>query len=193
MNFKRVKTSTGLEFRGAKSRLELREDKRKLSEIARTDFLTGLPNRRQFETDLKAAISNLERYGVPFTILDIDLIDFKKINEDRRFGHPGGDKALKFFADFLVTHIRALDRPCRPGGDEFLVILGETTQKEGETAVQNLQEALIKTKEILGSDHVVEQMVNMRASVKQWQKTDTYESFMADLDRKMYEEARGEI
>lgn len=189
-NFKKLTLKTGISLRAPKSRVELQVDNRKLAEMAKTDFLTGLPNRRQFEIDLRAAISNFERNGVPFTIINIDLIDFKSINENPEFRHPGGDKALQFFGSFLVQHIRALDRPSRLGGDEFAVILGETNQQEGEVIIQNLRESLEKTKEILGSEHKVEQLVNMRASAKQWSVSDTYSIFMHDLDQRMYEEER---
>ncbi len=173
-NFIKIKTKSGFEYRGAKSRAELKTDKSKLAEMTKTDFLTGIPNRLQFEIDLKASISNFERNGVPFTIINIDLKDFKKINDDPSLGHPAGDKALKFFAGFLVKNVRALDRTCRLGGDEFLIILGETNQKEGDVVLEHLRDSLKNAKEILGTDKKIMQKVNMNASVKQWRDGDTY-------------------
>lgn len=189
VNFTKKLTAGGREFRGAKSQMELKADKRKLTEVGRTDFLTGLPNRRQLDTDLKAAISEFERNKFPFSILSIDLRDFKEINE--KLGHAAGDKALQFFGNFLSKHIRALDRPSRPGGDEFMVILEETNQQEADLVLKHLQQSLEEAKKVLGDSHEIEQMVDMRISAKEWNEKDTYEIFMKDLDRKMYEEKRG--
>jgi diguanylate cyclase (GGDEF)-like protein len=82
-------------------------------ELARTDPLTGLANRR-------ALLEALERYDGPVGLLTLDVDDFKHINT--LHGHPGGDRALMFVADTLRSASRAQDLPARLGGDEFALL-----------------------------------------------------------------------
>lgn len=99
---------------------ELRQFQEKLArseEIARTDVLTGLGNRRAGEQALRSLVSA----GKSFSILLVDLNGFKGIND--RWGHPAGDAVLVQFARRLVSIVRSADLVCRWGGDEFLVIL----------------------------------------------------------------------
>src|SRR5690242_6432771 len=91
--------------------------------MAYRDPLTGLWNRRYFEERRKEEASRSERAGASrrFSVLIVDINDFKGVND--RHGHPVGDEVLKWTGQFLSTHLRTHDVPCRTGGDEFAVLL----------------------------------------------------------------------
>ncbi len=96
-----------------------------LEKTAVTDPLTGIPNRRFFQEKLKEEIQLAQRYGRPFSLILMDIDHFKKIND--KFGHDIGDKVLVEFASLVEKHTRDSDFFCRIGGEEFAVILPETT------------------------------------------------------------------
>jgi len=112
----------------------------KLLEYSTTDTLTGLNNRRKFDEQLTAEINRSNRYGSKFSVLMLDLDDFKHINDN--YGHPVGDLALKQVANIMRSSLRKVDLPARLGGDEFAVILPETTEKDALTVAQNLRNRL---------------------------------------------------
>ena len=93
--------------------------RRKLRNLAHHDSLTGLENRHQFETRLKEACAG----GMPFTLLMIDLDDFKQVNDIH--GHAIGDEVLKQVARRLEKMVRKSDLVARLGGDEFVILLTE--------------------------------------------------------------------
>jgi diguanylate cyclase (GGDEF)-like protein len=105
---------------------ELRESQRQLELIAYNDPLTGLPNRRLFEDDLKHRVALAVREGTPFTLLLVDLDGFKKINDT--LGHDAGDALLVTIALRLKHAVREADRVARLGGDEFAVLLSQTSE-----------------------------------------------------------------
>ena len=93
-------------------------------ELAVTDQLTGLHNRRYMFGQLKALVDRANKGGAPVSALLIDLDHFKAVNDG--FGHDVGDEVLREFAVRLATNVRAIDLPCRYGGEEFAVIMPET-------------------------------------------------------------------
>jgi diguanylate cyclase (GGDEF)-like protein len=113
---------------------------KKLLEYSTTDTLTGLLNRRAFEERLAEEINRSNRYASKFSVLMIDLDDFKNIND--RYGHPVGDLALKLVADTVRGSLRHLDLAARLGGDEFAVILPETVGSNAYTVAQRLSAQL---------------------------------------------------
>lgn len=96
------------------------------------DPLTGLYNRRHFNNIVEYEIGRSERHSHEFSLLMLDLDDFKDINDS--YGHPTGDEALRGVAEILREHIRKGDLAARIGGDEFAVVLMETG-REGATTV----------------------------------------------------------
>jgi diguanylate cyclase (GGDEF)-like protein len=106
-------------------------------QFGRTDFLTGVPNRRSFIEAAKSEISRAQRYGHPFTVIYIDLNNFKMIND--RFGHATGDKLLRLLAQGIQEKIRETDLLARLGGDEFGILLPQTDSQVAELVVQRLQ------------------------------------------------------
>jgi diguanylate cyclase (GGDEF)-like protein len=94
-----------------------------------TDPLTGLANRRHFVQALATEITRSKRYGAPLTVLLIDIDYFKRVND--RFGHAAGDGALVSVANGLRSSCRQTDLPARYGGDEFALLLPQTTAERG--------------------------------------------------------------
>lgn len=92
------------------------------------DALTNIANRRSFDAALSVATSRSARYGWPFTLVLVDLDDFKSINDES--GHEFGDYLLRQFGFALRRSVRGGDTPARIGGDEFAVILNNAEGNE---------------------------------------------------------------
>jgi diguanylate cyclase (GGDEF)-like protein len=103
-----------------------------LNKIADTDSLTGIYNRRAFDRMLEREIRICQRYKQPFSLLMIDIDDFKKIND--QYGHPAGDAVLKKLGEILEQNVRKTDMVFRYGGDEFVVLMPRTQRKQASEA-----------------------------------------------------------
>jgi diguanylate cyclase (GGDEF)-like protein len=105
-------------------------------EHAEFDSLTGLHNRRLFYEFLAREIARARRYERSVSLIVFDLDDFKRIND--RSGHLAGDDVLADVADRVRSMVRATDIPCRVGGDEFAVILPETSCEDAEALAERI-------------------------------------------------------
>lgn len=98
----------------------------KLRELATTDALTNLFNRRAFLERAQTEWSRARRHGVPLACVVMDIDHFKRIND--RFGHAAGDDVLKLVGSLVRTTVRASDIPARMGGEEFIALLPQTVE-----------------------------------------------------------------
>jgi diguanylate cyclase (GGDEF)-like protein len=123
--------------------LEVRQLAMAMSEkwqMARSDPLTGLWNRRALHEHLEREWKRSVRHGYPLSCAVLNLDCFKKINDQH--GHHGGDAALKLFAESLAKECRAGDFPGRCGGDEFCVVLPDTAEEGANTWAERIRAGL---------------------------------------------------
>ena len=109
-------------------------------ELARTDALTGVLNRRSFFETADMEIRRARRNRHPFTVAYIDIDDFKEIND--RSGHGAGDAALRAVAETVARDIREIDTVARLGGDEFALLLPETDEAAARVVVARVRRSL---------------------------------------------------
>jgi diguanylate cyclase (GGDEF)-like protein len=126
-----ARTRTLLEF---KAYLDVCE------EAAFTDHLTGLANRRRFERQLEREVNRTLRLEHPFSLLMIDIDDFKRLNDT--FGHDMGDEAIRRIGKVLREGTRGIDLAARIGGEEFAVLLVETELTRGLEVAERLRMAI---------------------------------------------------
>lgn len=111
-----------------------------LDRLARTDPLTGLPNRRVLEERLEEELHRSARSRKAFAMVIVDLDRFKNIND--RFGHPAGDEALQLFASALRAQARQADFVARYAGDEFAMILLDVDSMKSRAIVERMVESV---------------------------------------------------
>lgn len=119
---------------------EIETKNRQLEEAARTDPLTGLPNRRAVEEYAQKQISGAVRHKFSLWVIAADLDRFKLINDT--YGHAAGDEVLRYFATILKANTRKSDICGRLGGDEFIVMLTHAEKKDVAVLVERLGMAL---------------------------------------------------
>jgi diguanylate cyclase (GGDEF)-like protein len=119
-----------------RANLKLRKAIHKLKRLSREDALTGLLNRRMILERATAEWMRWRRYVSAFSIMIIDADDFKAIND--RYGHLIGDQVLKLIAGTIKRSIRAVDLVGRLGGEEFVVVMPETSAEGALAASQNI-------------------------------------------------------
>jgi diguanylate cyclase len=118
----------------------LREQNQLLSEMSRTDGLSGLLNRRYWEEAVAAQFEHCARSGQRSSLLMLDLDHFKSIND--RHGHPAGDEVIRNVADILRAALRADDVPGRYGGEEFGVLLPDTPAAGAEVIAERIRKRI---------------------------------------------------
>jgi diguanylate cyclase (GGDEF)-like protein len=109
-------------------------------QLARTDSLSGLPNRRLFVDELRRAIARCRRGGTPLAVAFLDLEHLKQLND--RLGHAAGDAVIKQVAEVLNHHVRGNDVAARLGGDEFGVLLDECNEANARKSMERVLDQL---------------------------------------------------
>jgi diguanylate cyclase (GGDEF)-like protein len=179
-------------------RLELRRTRRNLvstsiqSELIRlqsfTDPLTEVYNRRSLDEMATRFISRARRTGEPLTFLLIDLDRFKDVNT--RFGHITGDFVLAEVAVLFKSSTRGSDAVVRYGGDEFLIVLGNTTKQNAGIVVKRIQDYLSRWnsgKRLDGFE------VTVSVGVAEWEDGKTLDEVLDAADRGMYAIKNGKV
>ncbi len=115
---------------------------REARQLADMDALTGLHNRRYFHETLAREVARAQRYKRALALVVLDLDDFKSIND--RIGHLAGDGVLAEVAERVRDVVRSADVACRVGGDEFAIILPESTTEDAEGLYRRLELAMAK-------------------------------------------------
>jgi diguanylate cyclase (GGDEF)-like protein len=154
-----------------------------VADLALIDDLTGVANRRHLMQRLTEECARSERSGKPFSLLVIDLDGFKAINDSR--GHAAGDACLQHFTLMTQTRLRPGDMLARTGGDEFCVVLPDTTWREGAMIARHLLE---ECRTQLATSNGVEISIAASIGVAQWTRQigSNPEQLMAAADQALY-------
>jgi len=117
-----------------------RRDEAALRQLAGTDELTGLYNRREIRRLLEAEIERCRRYQRFLSLIIIDVDHFKQVNDT--YGHTAGDEVLRQIAGIVRSHIRSVDRAARYGGEELVILLPETSDSGAYKAAERIRKAI---------------------------------------------------
>lgn len=172
------------ELRSALESLDSRN--MEIQKLVISDKLTGLYNRHFMTTVLEDEVMRHSRKGYEFTILMLDIDDFKAINDT--YGHLFGDEVLKGLSDTLKTMTRNYDRAFRFGGEEFVVVLPETEQTVAWMIAERIREAFVDKQFTVKSD-IGEVRVSRTVSVGVAMYTDKLgvEGLLKQADDALYE------
>jgi diguanylate cyclase (GGDEF)-like protein len=171
-------TASGLRMLAAESAIAIdRADLlAQLEASARTDDLTGLPNRRAWEEQLPRELARAQREEAPVCVAMLDLDRFKDYNDDA--GHQAGDRLLKQSAAAWSTQLRSTDMLARYGGEEFALVLPGCTLSDGQLLVERLRAAM-------PDDQTVS------AGIAQWDGSESLELLVGRADRALYSAKKG--
>ncbi len=123
----------------------------RLQSWATRDELTGLYNRRHYRGRLEEEIVRAQRHAQPLTVLLADLDHFKELNDT--YGHPLGDEALRVVSQVLQAESRSIDIVSRYGGEEFAVLLPNTSGRDGESVAERIRRAVAASDIAWAGDH----------------------------------------
>lgn len=161
----------------------LRESEERYRLLSVTDALTGLYNRRHLHYCLRAELERFGRYERPLALLVIDCDDFKLINDTH--GHLEGDKVLQTLARLIGDALRTTDSAFRYGGEEFVILLPETTADAAVLLAERLR-AGFSAQRLLGEAH----QSTISIGVAQYQAGESEHAFIHRADEATYEAKR---
>ncbi|MEQ8333953.1 PleD family two-component system response regulator [Nisaea sp.] len=162
----------------------LRESYERSLSMALIDSLTGLYNRRYLETYLKGLMDNAVERRKPLALLMLDIDHFKIVNDTH--GHLFGDKVLKAVAEALINSLRSVDMIARIGGEEFVVVMPDTTEEFGEAVAERLRRRVSETSVPIGETG---ESVSVNISIGLTMRTGadkTVEDLMKRADKALY-------
>ncbi|MFV1972333.1 MAG: GGDEF domain-containing protein [Thiohalobacterales bacterium] len=122
---------------------DIKSAKSRITVMSQTDELTGLLNMRAFNTILEKEIAAASRYSTPYTVLMIDIDSLKQIND--HVGHSAGSRLIKSVASSLKNCVRNSDVLARYGGDEFVVLMPQTSTEHAQIAAERIRAAIDNT------------------------------------------------
>ncbi|MFO7953263.1 diguanylate cyclase [Thioalkalivibrio sp.] len=147
--------------------------------LAHTDWLTGLANRLSLGNTLEAEMERSRRYGRPLSLIMFDIDHFKDFNDD--YGHETGDDVLKRLADTVQVALREADALGRWGGEEFMIVVPETTGAGAEAMAEKLRKA------VAGMETACPVAVTASFGVTEMRQGDTPKTFARRVDEAMYQ------
>jgi len=154
----------------------------KLQKLAITDGLTKLHNSRSFYSQLEVEVDRYNRYRRSLALMLMDIDHFKKYNDS--YGHLEGDKALVKIAQIIKSCLRKLDSAYRYGGEEFTVILPETSCEEAQTVAQRINIAL-KAENFM-PQHGEKARITISIGVTEYFPGEQLSEFIQRADKAMY-------
>lgn len=155
---------------------ELKKNNIELKRLASTDLLTGAYSRRKFEDDINYYLNN--NTNMRFSLILIDIDNFKSVNDI--YGHIKGDKVLQNVTKLIFNNIRMTDRLFRWGGEEFIIILPETTLESAKAAAEKIRN-IIQT-----GDFGLEKQITVSLGVGEICDNESVEEIILRIDRLLY-------
>lgn len=159
----------------------LRRYQRRISALATTDALTELPNRRGFDLLANQAIQEARRSQGPLCALLLDLDHFKQLNDNH--GHLAGDEVLRGFARQLGDSLRQADIICRWGGEEFILLLKDTSPEQARQLGEKIRQQLEQSRFGYAG---AELRITASIGLAQLQAGDALDQLIARADRALY-------
>ena len=154
----------------------------KLQDLANTDYLTGVHNRRSFMTQANIEFARANRSNHNPSLLLIDLDHFKKVNDG--FGHKAGDKVLVYVAKVIQDNLRDFDIFARFGGEEFVILLPETTEDQAYAVAERLRELVEKL--TVTTDDKTEVNCTVSIGLSHRRGDENLESMLSRADEALY-------
>lgn len=174
-----------LEDRILQRTLELLQANRKLEELATTDPLTGIGNRRKMTEQIAQELERARRFCHPLSLLMVDIDHFKRINDT--YGHEVGDQAIIQTAILLTAHLRAVDAVARFGGEEFVLLMPETPIAVAAHAAERLRAKAAELRVLAEDGTEVELTISIGVSaVDAHGAPDTPSSLLVRADKALY-------
>ncbi|WP_299430299.1 GGDEF domain-containing protein [uncultured Meiothermus sp.] len=155
----------------------LRHHYAQMHQMAHTDALTNLTNRRAMQIKLDGELDRARRYNRPFAVLVADLDHFKRVNDT--YGHSVGDQVLREASGRLQQHLRESDSLARWGGEEFLILAPETDLHQADHLAQRLLESIRETP--MSGVHIT-----LSLGVAYYRQGDTVAAILSRADEAMY-------
>jgi diguanylate cyclase len=178
----------GLRYAAVRERFKQQQDEfQRVRQLATRDELTGLLNRRQMTDMLERSEQFKRRTGRPFCIAVVDLDHFKRINDVH--GHEGGDEVLRRFAQLAKATVRDNDAVARWGGEEFVILMGDTKIEAGLACVERVRARMAQEPIEMGSSSL---QVTLSAGIAEPMDGEGYERALSRADHALYAaKARG--
>ena len=154
----------------------------KLQKLAITDGLTKLHNSRSFYSQIEVEVDRFNRYKHPLSLLLLDIDHFKDYNDT--YGHLEGDKVLVKISQIIRSCLRKLDTAYRYGGEEFTVILPETTCEEAQNVAERIRNAVKAEK--FDPDPSNDITITISIGVTQYSPEEELSAFIQRADKAMY-------
>jgi two-component system cell cycle response regulator len=157
-------------------------------EMAITDQLTGLHNRRYMARHLDTLISNAQKSGRPLAFLIMDIDYFKSVNDSH--GHDIGDEVLREFANRISANVRGIDLACRYGGEEFVVVMPDTDMSFASMVAERLRRSVESSAfEISRDPKKLNVTISIGIAASEGEK-DTAEALLHRADQALYRAKR---
>jgi diguanylate cyclase (GGDEF)-like protein len=155
----------------------------RLKKLSIRDPLTELYNSRHFYEQLEDEIQRSERYQHPLALIFIDIDKFKAVNDT--YGHMVGDQALLLIAKKMQASLRAQDTAYRFAGDEFTIILPETTADNAKFVADRIKSEMAKESLVINGQEIAQ--ITLSIGISEYQRYETKEQFLHRADVIMYE------
>ena len=161
----------------------------KLEELASTDTLTKLYNRRFFYESAIKTIEYAKRNKHLLSLIMLDIDHFKRVNDT--YGHSAGDEVLKELAQIMKNIQRKSDTIVRLGGEEFAILLPDTSKEQAFEVAQKLRQTIEKNQVLLSDGNIVHFTVSLGVSSVQTEKEINIEAALSRADKALYRVKEG--